>query len=378
MSDGPSPDAAPADDLDVRVVHEGSWIHPGGAARVARELARAFDAPVTVGHTPYPEFWEGLDVEFPFQDRFQQGVSGWLSDRSRFRSVAELLRATGFRGLSFDERVVITSGTAAKWFVPRWDQAHVHYCHVPPPRFYAEPTGGLVDWLLTTGVGVVDSHFADFCTAIVANSEFTAERVRTHYRREEAPVLNPPISVDRFHNEPPATDDPYFVMVGRLTEMKRADVVARAFADLDDARLVLVGDGPLADSCQARENVTVHERVDDDELQDLIARSVGGIAFARLEHCGMTPKEFQAAGKPVVVPREPNLVNHVEDGATGVVVDPDEAGVREGVRRVLATEWDVETIQSAAADWSVESFHRRARELLPRLLGDGGAAPDDA
>jgi hypothetical protein len=45
----------------------------------------------------------------------------------------------------------------------------------------------------------------------------------------------------------------------------------------------------------------------------------------------MTPKEFQSAGKPVVVPDEPNLRNQVTDGVDGVVVPASTAGVREGV-----------------------------------------------
>jgi len=369
------PDAGDVDpegvlaDRSVRVVHEGSWIHPGGAARVARALADALDAPLTVGHTPDQSFWDGYDVEFPFQARFHDGLSAKLYLSDAARPAAELLNAAGFRGLEFDEDVVVSSGTAAKWWVPRHDQHHVHYCHVPPPRFYARPTNGLLDWATTTAVTVLDRHFADYCTGIVANSDFTRQRVHKHYRRERdaVPVVNPPIDVDRFRHEPADPDDPYFVMIGRLTDMKRADLVARAFADLD-ARLVVVGDGPLHDRVAGRPNVTVHERLDDDDLADLVAHSTGGVAFAREEHCGMTPKEFQSAGKPVVVPDEPNLNNHATDGEDGVVVDPTTDGVRDGVERVLGTDWDRERIQATAADWSHDAFRGRARRAVASVV----------
>jgi glycosyltransferase involved in cell wall biosynthesis len=356
-------------DRSVRVVHEGSWLHPGGAGRVARALADAFDAPVTVGHTPDREFWDGYDVEFPFQARFHDGLSSRVFLHDRVRPVSELLRAAGFRGLEFDEDVVISSGTAAKWWVPRHDQQHVHYCHVPPPRFYARPTDGLPDWLSTTLVSVLDRHFADYCTGMLANSAFTRQRVHRHYLRDraEVPVVNPPIDVDRFRHAPADDADPYFVLIGRLSEMKRAAVVARAFRDLD-ARLVLVGDGPLRDQIAGRPNVTVHERRSDSDLADLVAASTGGIAFAREEHCGMTPKEFQSAGKPVVVPDEPNLRNHVADGEDGVVVPATEAGVREGVERVLDAEWDPDRVRASAADWSHEAFRERAREAVARIV----------
>ena len=353
----------------VRVVHEGSWLHPGGAGRVAKALADAFDAPVTVGHTPDPEFWAGYDVEFPFQERFHDGLSSRVFLDDRVRPASELLRAAGFRGLDFREDVVISSGTAAKWWVPRHDQQHVHYCHVPPPRFYARPTDGLVDWASTTLVSVLDRHFADYCTGMLANSAFTRQRVHRHYLRDraEVPIVNPPIDVDRFRHAPADDADPYFVMIGRLSAMKRAAVVARAFRDLD-ARLVLVGDGPLRDQVAGRPNVRVHERLSDSDLAALVAEATGGIAFAREEHCGMTPKEFQSAGKPVIVPDEPNLRNHVTDGADGVVVPASEAGVREGVQRVLDAQWDPDRIRDAAADWSREAFREHARRAVARVV----------
>jgi glycosyltransferase involved in cell wall biosynthesis len=366
------PDVDPDEVLDgrsVRVVHEGSWLHPGGAGRVAKALADAFDAPVTVGHTPDRAFWDGYDVEFPFQGRFHDGVSSTVFLNDRVRPVSELLRAAGFRSLDVEEEVVISSGTAAKWWVPRHDQHHVHYCHVPPPRFYARPTEGLVDWLSTTLVSVLDRHFADYCTGMLANSEFTRQRIHRHYLRdrEGVPVVNPPIDVDRFEHAPADPDDPYFVLIGRLSEMKRTAVVARAFQDLD-ARLVVVGDGPLRYQVAGRANVTVHERLSDGALADLVGGATGGIAFAREEHCGMTPKEFQSAGKPVIVPDEPNLHNHVTDGEDGVVVAASEAGVRDGVERVLAEEWDPERIEASAAEWSHDAFREHARAAVARVV----------
>lgn len=359
------------DDLSVRVVHEGTWLYPGGAERVAREIAREFDAPVTVGHTADRSFWSGLDTEFPFQE-LNDGVLSRLP-----RGLKELYLAFSFRTLSFEEDVVVSSGTTAKWWSPRADQTHVHYCHSPPVRVFVDPATSVADAAVQTGVGIVDRFYASLCDEVLANSEFTADRVSTYYGRE-APVVNPPIDVGRFRHEP-ADDPPYFVFVGRLDDMKRAPVVARAFRDID-ARLVMVGDGPRRAACERVDGVTVRDRVSDAELEDLIARSVGGIALAEREHCGMTPKEFQAAGNPVVVPDEPNLVNHVVDGETGVVVAPTAEGVRDGVRRVLDADWGPETLRAAAEEWSVECFHESIRSAVEAAVDgsvtDGGQGPD--
>jgi glycosyltransferase involved in cell wall biosynthesis len=226
---------------------------------------------------------------------------------------------------------------------------------------FVEAADGVADAVLKTAVGVVDRFYADHCDRILANSEFTADRVRRYYGRDST-VLPPPIELDRFHHAP-AEDPPYFVAIGRLDEMKRADVLARAFRGLE-ADLVLVGDGPLREACEQVPGVRVRDRLSDEELAALVAGAVGGIAFAEREHCGMTPKEFQAAGKPVVVPDEPNLRNHVLDDETGVVVPATAAGVREGVARVREGEWDPDRIRGAAEEWSVERFREAVREVV--------------
>jgi glycosyltransferase involved in cell wall biosynthesis len=352
---------------NVRVLHDGSFIRPGGSSRVARELARAFDAPVTVGHTVDRAFWADVDAEFPFQDEFHRGLSGRVYERLP-KHYAEFRVGQRYRELDFEEEILLSTSTMSKWVVPKYYQTHVNYCHVPPPHFYAVPKRGVFDWAKSLGLGMVDQHFTTFVDRVLANSEFTRRRIRKHYRRE-APVLHPPIRVDDFYYAEP-DDPPYFVMVCRLVPMKRVETVARAFAGIDGARLVVVGDGPLRDAVERHENVTVRTGLSDEAVEEVVARSVGGVAFAELEHCGMTPKEFQAAGKPVVVPDEPNLRNHVTDGEDGVVVEVSEAGVRDGVRRVLDSTWDPERIRQTAAPWDAERFRERARELVREATSD--------
>jgi glycosyltransferase involved in cell wall biosynthesis len=82
----------------------------------------------------------------------------------------------------------------------------------------------------------------------------------------------------------------------------------------------------------------------------------------------MTPKEFQAAGKPVIVPDEPNLCNHVDDGVTGVVVPISHDGVKEGARTVLGQAWNADTIQSVAEEWSEPVFAERARKIVDSVV----------
>ncbi|QRV13991.1 glycosyltransferase [Haloterrigena salifodinae] len=352
--------------MNVRILHDGSFIRPGGSARVARELARALDAPVTVGHTVDREFWNDVDANFAFQNEFHNGFSGRGYDYIP-KHYAEFRVGQRFRELDFEEDILLSTSTMSKWIVPKYHQAHINYCHVPPPHFYAIPKRGVINWAKSLGLGIIDQHFTTFVDQILANSEFTRKRVRRHYRTDP-PVLHPPVRVKEFYHFEPA-DPPYFVMVCRLVPMKRPELVARAFANMDtDVRLIVVGSGPLQATLEQYRNVDVKTGLSDEEVEDVIARSVGGIAFAELEHCGITPKEFQAAGKPVIVPDEPNLRNHVVDGDTGVVTAISEAGIRNGIARVLNREWNPNRIREVAESWSQEAFGNRARELLQEVI----------
>jgi glycosyltransferase involved in cell wall biosynthesis len=350
----------------IRIVHDGSFIHPGGAGRVAKKLAEVFDAPVTVGHSVAPEFWDDVkDVEFVFQDSFHKGLSGkgWNAVPKPY---AEFRVGQRYGSLSFDEEIILSTSIYSKWFVPEYDQYHIHYANAHPVYFYPRVGSGLVGWLKRFAKSTIDQHYVTYCDYMIANSKLTQQRINKYYRRDP-PILPPPIRFDRFtHREPDA--DPYFVMIGRLVESKRVDTVAEAFANIDEAELHLVGSGPLREYCASIDGVTVHTGLSDSEVEELVSRCVGGIAFAEWEHCGMTPKEFQAAGKPVIVPDEPNLCNHVDDGVTGVVVPISHDGVKEGVRNVMGQAWNADTIQTVAKEWSEPVFAERARQIVDSVV----------
>jgi glycosyltransferase involved in cell wall biosynthesis len=187
--------------MNVRILHDGSFIRPGGSSRVARELARALDAPVTVGHSVDPEFWDDVDAEFPFQSEFHGGLSGRFYGRIP-KHYAEFRVGQRFRELDFEAEVLLSTSTMSKWVVPKYYQTHVNYCHVPPPHFYAIPKQGPFDWVKSLGLGMIDQHFTTFVDRILANSEFTRRRVHRHYRTD-APVLNPPVRVEDFYHADP-------------------------------------------------------------------------------------------------------------------------------------------------------------------------------
>lgn len=348
-------------DKSIRVIHDGSFNNTGGAARVAKQIAKTFDAKVTVGHSINPEFWEEVNADIVFRNEFNEGISGWLYDNIIPKPYADLRVSQKFKGVEFDEDVLITTSDVSKWIIPRHDQIHIDYCHVPPEDYYATPRETFFGWVKQTGMGVLDRYFTSFCDGMIANSEFTQQRIRRHYQRN-APVIHPPVRVDDFYN---ANSEGYYVTIGRLVSMKRMDLVAKTFKILEED-LIVIGDGPLRKYIE-QTGASVYPNPSDKKVEDIVAKAEAGIAFADHEHCGLTPKEFQAAGKPVIVPDEPNLKNHVSDGVTGVIVDPSSKGLRCGIKRIKDSSWDPKRIQKETEGWSIQDFRRKCREYVAEV-----------
>ena len=336
----------------MKVVHEGTWDYRGGAERLASQISSGLGAEKVVGYSEDMSGWEDSEVLFPEFESLYRYLPTTLK---------EMLMGIKFMRSDFEDDVVFSSGTTAKWWTPREHQRHIHYCHSPPEKVWVDNSGGISSKLAKGIVKEIDKHYAQKCDHIVVNSQFTKERVDKYYDRDST-VVNPPIDTDGFDHQDPS-DEHYFVMIGRLNNMKRSEMVARAFGR-SDHNLVMVGDGPKREVCGGQDGVRIFDYLSDTALQLLVGRSIGGIAFAEQEHYGMTPKEFQAAGKPVLVPDEPNLCNHVQNGEDGVVVEPTQTGVLNGVKRILNTEWDKDKIESSASDVGIERFNEQIKEIV--------------
>lgn len=351
--------------MSIRILHDGGWVHPGGASRLVVEMARALDAPVTVGHTECKEWWmdKDIEVDIAFNHQIHESTPSRIIDRPAFRPLSELQLGICFKSLEIDEDIAISSGTVAKWWIPECHQTHVHYCHVPPPRMYAQPESNIIKWGMQSACRMVDQDFAGYVDEYISNSVFTQKRVKKHYH-SDSKIINPPIRTEDFTWREPSPER-YVVYIGRLTDMKRSKLIAEAFEG-SGTKLVMVGDGPNKKQCENRDNVVIYSGVSDWALEMLVSRSIGGIAFAEGEHCGMTPKEFQSAGKPVIVPDEPNLCNHVEHGVDGLVTDPTIKGIQEAVRELNRRDWDKGVIQQTADEWSVENFHKQIKKEISK------------
>jgi len=208
-----------------------------------------------------------------------------------------------------------------------------------------------------------------FCDRIIANSAYTESlALKKGVPRELTSVIPPGIHPERFagpgnvealKKEFGLRDKQIILFVGRLAKRKGVkEFIEKSFLrivrEVPDACLVIVGDNPsesLTDRDDAlgeiravistlnlQAHVRLHGSVSDDELVKLY-QACDVVVLPALaetddvEGFGIVLLEAAAAGKPAVATRVGGIPDAVEDGKTGILVEP---GDYEGLAQAIA------------------------------------------
>jgi len=204
---------------------------------------------------------------------------------------------------------------------------------------------------------------------LIANSKATQVQMeRLGQDPARIRVIHPPVEYERFHPEVDPTpirvrhavgDAPIILTVARLVEKKGIDSVLRALPSVlhavPEVRYLIIGDGPLRLQLQALAKelgVAKHvlfvgavEHNDPDLPRYYSACDVYVMpsrplpSHGEVESFGMVYLEAGACGKPVVAGRGGGVEEAVEDGVTGLLVDPlDVNEIANAIVRVLEDE----------------------------------------
>ena len=232
------------------------------------------------------------------------------------------------------ELVISSSHLVAKGVLTGPDQLHVSYVHTPVRYAWDQMHAYLArSALVRSGLGPLirwqlhrlrlwDQLSAQRVDHLIANSRFTARRIRQYWRRE-AEVIHPPVDVARFRWS--ASRDDVYLCLGRLVPYKRVDLVIDAFNRLG-LPLVVIGDGPERSRLEelAGPNVRMLGRQSQQQVEAWMARC-RAFVYAGLEDFGIAPVEAMAAGAPVIGFGQGGLLDTVRcvstaaDEATGVL-----------------------------------------------------------
>jgi len=179
-----------------------------------------------------------------------------------------------------------------------------------------------------------------------------------------------------------------FLAVGRLIDKKAPDITLRAFlagaADHPQARLDIVGDGPMLEPLRAivaasglAARVTLHGALPHDRVREMLAPAQVFVQHSLTDAKGNTEglptsiQEALASGCIVLSTRHAGIPEAVVEGQTGyLVAERDETGFAALIRGVLDGTLPVQGMAERARALAVERFDngRLLAELEDRLL----------
>jgi glycosyltransferase involved in cell wall biosynthesis len=265
---------------------------------------------------------------------------------------------------------VVSSSSAFAHGVRKPDGAiHVCYCHSPFRYAWHDQAHALSEVpaparpllrLFLRRHRTFDRRAERDVDQFIANGQLTRERIRRFWGRD-APVVHPPVEVERFFVREPAD---YVLFVGELVRHKRPEVAIEAAAAARRP-IKVVGAGPELGRLKARfrRQAEFLDRVDDGELPQLYS-DAAALVVPNVEEFGVAAVEAQAAGRPVIGINAGGVRETVIPGRTGVLVpDVGPDGLARALREDL-TRFDPDDIRACAQRFTRQAFQSRLREIV--------------
>jgi colanic acid/amylovoran biosynthesis glycosyltransferase len=227
----------------------------------------------------------------------------------------------------------------------------------------------------------------------VCVSEFVRDTLLARgFPAEKLEVIHQGVEIDGNRIEAPAAGEPYILFVGRFVEKKGVGDLIEAMRLLaargSDIRLVLVGDGPLAERLRAKarglEQVMFAGWLPNPEVRRLMrgaaAVCVPSVTARDGDSEGLPTVIFEAMaeGAPVVATRHAGIPEAVEHGRTGLLVPPgDPRALADALERLLANPELRRDFGAAGRRVALDRFSAigQSRRLEAALLRAAGTPP---
>jgi glycosyltransferase involved in cell wall biosynthesis len=314
-------------------------------------------------------------------------VQGLPFAEQKYRSYFPVMPwAAGRFDLSGYDLIISSSHSVAKGVSAPAGCPHICYSHTPMryawdlkdlylkaagfnegiARFFMEILlRHMRNWDVSTAKNV--SHF-------IASSRYIAGRIRRCYGKDST-VIYPPVDTEFFTAGKEKAD--YYVTVSRLVPYKRVDLIAEAFSEMPDKRLVIIGDGPESDKVRSRASAGNIKLLGYQPREVLKGYLQGAKAFvlAAEEDFGILPVEAQACGTPVIAYRAGGALETVIEGKTGVFFeDQTTKSLKDAIARLEESNgsFDPGLIRRNAERFCTERFRKEFSAFMEQATGKTG------
>ncbi|HMU41925.1 MAG TPA: glycosyltransferase family 4 protein [Ignavibacteriaceae bacterium] len=268
------------------------------------------------------------------------------------------------------ELIISSSHAVAKGVLTNSNQLHICYCHTPI-RYAWDLThqylneAGLSHGLKSMVVKSILHYIRnwDITSSLrpdyfIANSKYIARRINKLYRRD-AEVIYPPVDTDLF----PVEDfkDEYYLTAARFVPYKRVDLIAEAFSQMPDKKLIIIGEGSEQQKIKSKSGKNV-ELVGYQKTEDLkkYLQKAKAFVFAAEEDFGISVIEAMSCGTPVIAFSKGGTGETVIDGQTGILFDEQNAAsIISAVKRFVS---EIDSFDPAKLNQYAKQFDRKIFE----------------
>lgn len=369
--------------MRIAVIHD--WlITVGGSEKVLRELLYLLRNHDTELFT-LMDFLSDEDRErFIFGKKsrtsFLQYIPGIRENYKYFFSLfpraIQSLKTEGF------DVIISSSHSVAKSVQKHPGQIHISYCHTPMRYLWDMRQQYMSDYGLNKGWkrwiakplmqnirnwDFVTSSDVDF---FIANSKYIQIRIKNNYHRDST-VIYPPVNTDFF--VPFDKKESYYVTASRLVPYKRIDLIARAFSEMPDKKLIIIGDGPAWKKIKSISAPNI-EMIKYDTLEVLryYLQRAKAFVFAAEEDFGITPVEAMACGTPVIAFGKGGVLETVVDEITGIFFYHQSVkSIVDAVYRFenIQNRFEPDKIRQQALKFNRQRFHEEMAAFLQKYAG---------
>lgn len=362
--------------MKIALVHD-YLVQNGGAEKVLQSFCEIFPyAPIYT--LVYDE--DKMDPFFKERRIYTSSLQKLPFARKRHRLFPPFMPvAIEQFDLSKYDVVLSSSHSYAKGVITGAQTTHISYIHTPMRYAWDDCQKYTADFyfpsLIKRFIPFVMNYIRlwDWASAqrpdkIIANSSFIEKRISKYYQRTVDAVIHPPIETQRFHTSD--THDHYFLMVGRILPNKRFDIAVEAF-NANGLPLKIIGTGPAKDSLKekAHNNIEFLGRVSDDDLAHYYT-NCRAFLFPQEEDFGIVAMEAFASGRPIIAYHGGDIVEHMDEGKTGILfTDQTADGINAAIRSFMNIESNChsENIRARAQKFDKEKFKIRIKDYIDNV-----------